>query len=391
MNNDEDSDLWPTRQLFAVLKIAEVCNLKCPYCYFFFGGDNSFEKDPKRIPLPTVRAVAKYLAEGAVELGYTRVDISLHGGEPLMVGKRHFTALCEALIEGFEGKVPLGINMQTNATLVDREWAEIFRRFGIGVGISIDGLPEVHNRTRIDKKGRGTYAETIAGLETLREHHADVGALCVIDPDSDGAETYRHLVHVLGLRSLDFLLPLQNWDNNDPQQTAGTTRFYEGVTEAWLADNDPTVSIRTLSDPMMAMLSDKGAARRAAALYSASHAITIRSNGDVCPDDTLTSLNPAYRDTGFNVATGTLAEFMEQPFWREIVASNVSSRADCGDCRWWSICHGGHPDHRYGTESKFDRKTTYCQTYKSVFGRLENYISAAVPAAVLDARLGVTK
>jgi uncharacterized protein len=385
----EADALWPSKQLFAVLKVAEVCNLKCPYCYFFFGGDDSHARDPKRIPLGMVRRTAEMLVNGAEELDYSRVDVSLHGGEPLMVGKKHFVAICEIFRDTFDGRVPLGLNMQTNATLVDEEWVEIFKRFEIGIGISIDGPKAENDLTRIDKMGRGTYDKTIAGLKMIRAGHGDVGILCVINPESDGAETYRHFVHDLGLRSMDFLLPLQNWDNFDAEATRKTTHFYEDVLEAWLADNNPKVSIRSLSDPMIAMLSDKGAARRAAALHSSTHAITIRSNGDICPDDTLTSLNPAYRDTGHNVATSSLASFMRHPLWEDLLLSSRGPKDECGSCRWWTICRGGHPDHRFGQATKFSRKTTYCETYKSLYGRLESYIAPAVPARVLEDRLGV--
>ncbi|HEV2739171.1 MAG TPA: hypothetical protein VGU66_11380, partial [Candidatus Elarobacter sp.] len=32
--------------LSVVLKVAERCNLACPYCYFFFGGDDSYLLHP---------------------------------------------------------------------------------------------------------------------------------------------------------------------------------------------------------------------------------------------------------------------------------------------------------------------------------------------------------
>lgn len=376
------------RQLFSVVKIAEVCNLKCPYCYFFFGGDDSHARDPARMSLETVRETADFLVRGAEHLGYDRVDISLHGGEPLMVGKRHFDALCSILHETFEGRVALGLHMQTNAVLIDREWVDILLRHRVGVGVSVDGPRHVHDVNRIDHRDRGTYDKTIAAIRLLAEHGIKTGILCVITPEADGRELYRHIVHDLGQRGFDFLLPLQNWDNHDARTTAHATRFYQGVLAASLEDNDPAVSIRSLSDPLMAMLSDAGAARRRAGLESNANAITIRSNGDLCPDDTLTSLNPAYRQTGHNVRTSSLETFMAHPLWDDLRESEHSAREECAGCRWWTICRGGHADHRYGSATLFRRKTTYCETYRTLYAELSDYVAPVVPAATLDARLG---
>lgn len=374
------------KQLFAVVKIAEVCNLKCPYCYFFFGGDQSFADDPPVIDTENVASIGKFLAKGAVELGLERVDISLHGGEPLMVGKKRFEAICTALAEELSGVCAFGINLQTNGALVDDEWAAIFRKHRIGVGVSVDGPQAVHDANRIDQRGRGTYRKTVAGIRALQKV-APIGALCVIPDGESGREIYRHFVDELGLKAMDFLLPIQNWDNFDAERTERVTRFYMEVLEEWLADNDPQVSVRTFSDPLAAMLSDRGAARRTSGLKDNCDSITVRSNGDICPDDTLTSINPAMRRTGHNVGSSSLRAFMAEDFWEQLRVTALEPAGDCVGCQWWGICRGGHADHRYSAAAGFRRKTTYCDTYKALYARLYDYVCAAIPKEQVDARL----
>ncbi len=36
----------PVPNLNIVFKISERCNLKCDYCYFFFGGDETWKQHP---------------------------------------------------------------------------------------------------------------------------------------------------------------------------------------------------------------------------------------------------------------------------------------------------------------------------------------------------------
>jgi uncharacterized protein len=373
-------------QAFVVIKVAEVCNLQCPYCYFFFGGDDSYRDDPAAMSIKTIEHIAHFLADGAKEVGLRRIDVSLHGGEPLMVGKRRFEAICNTLREVISPVCDLGINLQTNAVLIDREWVEIFARNNIGVGVSVDGDRITHDRNRVDRKGRGSYDKTIAGIRLLEEH-APVGILCVIQPDADGKSIYNHFIHELGLTSIDFLLPLQNWTNFDEDRTADVTKFYSDVLEAWLEDNRRDVQIRTLSDPLIAMLSDRGAQRRTQGLLDNCEAITIRSNGDLCPDDTLTSILPVLRRTGHNVGNSTLQKFMSDPLWAQLRPAAHDPIGECLGCQWWSICRGGHADHRYSPEMGFRRASTYCSTYKTIYPRIMDYVTRAVPREIVAARL----
>ena len=58
----------------------------------------------------------------------------------------------------------MGVNITTNGTLVDRRWAELVASGVSSLSISIDGLPETHDRLR----GKaGAFAESWAALERI--------------------------------------------------------------------------------------------------------------------------------------------------------------------------------------------------------------------------------
>jgi uncharacterized protein len=381
------NDKLTRNQLFVVLKIAEVCNLKCPYCYFFFGGDESYKDDPKKIPADVVQSTAAFLGQGAKDLDLRRIDISLHGGEPLMVGKKRFEKICETLRAINPGETELGLNIQTNGVLIDDDWVDIFRKFDIGVGVSIDGPKHIHDRYRIDMRGRGTYDETKRGIEKMRAGKVAIGALAVVSKELTGREMYDHVVRELGIRSLDFLFPIQNWDDFDPELTDQVTRFYEDLLDAWIEDDNPRVEIRTLSDRLRAMLSDQGMQRRTLGLKDICDSITIRSNGDLCPDDTLQSIRSEYRYTGYSVHSSGLAEFMAADFWGDLRRSTQERSGRCVDCKWWGICRGGDSEHRYATGQGFSRESTYCDTYKRIFQQLYDRVVAVMPPDTVNARL----
>ncbi len=382
----EDGKLSQNK-LFTVFKIAEVCNLKCPYCYFFFGGDQSFAEHPAAVPEDIVVSVARFLRQGVADLGLRRLDISFHGGEPLMVGKKRFRRICEILSDEIAGHVELRLNMQTNGALIDEEWADILYTHRVGVGVSIDGPKHIHDLTRIDKKNRGTYDQTLAGIRRMQQRAAgSVGGLGVIPSGVDARTIYNHFVRDLGIKVIDLLMPIQDWRNVDAAMVEHVTGFYLELFDVWMEDNDPKVEIRTLSDPLRAMLTDRGAHNYSVSLKDICDSITIRSNGDLCPDDTLSSLGPRYQKTGFNVRDNSLSQFMQAEFWEDIRLAAAEPAHRCVDCKWWGICRGGQAEHRFDEVAQFRRESVYCDTYQNIFERMYDRVTRSIDKGAVDAR-----
>lgn len=116
------------------------------------------------------------------------VQVDFHGGEPLMMGKERFDNACKELISGDYNGARLNLACQTNAILIDNEWIDIFSKYNISVGISIDGPKHINDRHRLDRKGRSTYEGTVKGLEMLQVAWKagrlidEPGILCVANP-----------------------------------------------------------------------------------------------------------------------------------------------------------------------------------------------------------------
>ncbi|UTW58839.1 radical SAM protein [Kordiimonas sp. SCSIO 12603] len=379
-------------KLFVVLKVAEVCNLKCKYCYFFFAGDESYKKDPSYIAMSTVRDVAKYLAQAAKDYDLEQIDISLHGGEPLMIGKKRFEEICQILNEYISPLCALELAVQTNAVLIDEGWIDLFSIYDVGVGISLDGPRDINDIYRIDKKNKGTYDAVVKGLNYITEARKSgklpgAGGLVVINPESDGGEIYKHMVHDLGFKSLDFLAPQQSWVDFDLERTQKVAEFYSQAMSQWLEDDNGDVNIRAFSEPLAAMLSNDGARYRVRALKDVKDAITIRSNGDVCPDDALTPLSENYRYTGFNVSSSKLRDFREHEVWADLAKGVSDAPVECKECKWLGICRGGLAEHRYSVDRKFSSPTTYCSARKDTFERLYEYVTHVIDVEEVDQRL----
>lgn len=86
----------------------------------------------------------------AVEISDIKRPVMLiwHGGEPLAAGKKMLGRLLD-IFEPLRTRNRIRHEIQTNATLLDDAWCEIFKTYNIQVGVSVDD-PNWANRDRID-------------------------------------------------------------------------------------------------------------------------------------------------------------------------------------------------------------------------------------------------
>ena len=73
-----------------IIKIASRCNLDCDYCYEYNMGDDSWRKEPSVISEDTLNIAVSRINEHAKANALKNINISLHGGEPLLVGYKRF-------------------------------------------------------------------------------------------------------------------------------------------------------------------------------------------------------------------------------------------------------------------------------------------------------------
>lgn len=122
----------------ATIVLTTACNLRCDYCF------ESFETSLLKPHQATALIDALYANHKAHYGADSTLGLSLFGGEPLLAW-RSIVAMYDRIRErGY--KVSTGIT--TNLTLLTDEIIELIDEEQIGLLISIDGLPEIHNRNR---------------------------------------------------------------------------------------------------------------------------------------------------------------------------------------------------------------------------------------------------
>lgn len=127
------------------------CNMACPYCY---EDKKSISMDEK-VQFVLVDFVKRILEEN----NYKKLNVSWYGGEPLLE-LDIIRKISENLIQLCQKKeIQYGASIVTNGVLLDLETAKILRNecYVDRAQITIDGLPEYHNKRRILKDGKKSF------------------------------------------------------------------------------------------------------------------------------------------------------------------------------------------------------------------------------------------
>lgn len=362
----------PLPNLNIVFKISERCNLKCDYCYFFFGGDESWKLHPPVVPRQVIEDLGAFAARAARDQGLEAITLVFHGGEPLLMSRPKFADMCETL-RSHESGFRFDFVMQTNAVLVNEEWIDLLQRYHVSAGVSLDGTRAINDLHRLDLKGRSSYDRTVAGLRLLQKAAAQgkmapPGLLSVINPSVDGGDAYRHFAHDLGVRSINFLTPDYSWDAAAGETVIrGVERFLLSALRAWLADKNPQIRVRIFSELLSAMMDPLAMQFMQAYRDDYRNIISVSSNGDLGPEDTLRTLDPRFSSMGLNVARNDLRDLIESDAWREQADAATLRPDGCKDCGWWKVCKGGRPVNRYSKSRGFANPSIYCAGLKEVY------------------------
>lgn len=213
------------------LLITQHCNLACSYCYI--------GKRRTVMSLPTARSVLDFIfartpAEERVELGF-------FGGEPLLAFDRlrEITEVVESHPSFDPDRVRLTIT--TNGTILTPAIVDFVRRHDIGFGISCDGPPEVHDRFRRFRNGRGSAGLVARTVQRALEAFGDVPVNAVYHPQTLEAlpAVVEHL-SALGVRQIylnpDFSAP---WTRADAARLSAVYRRVGKLYEAFYRRGTP--------------------------------------------------------------------------------------------------------------------------------------------------------
>lgn len=177
-----------------VLEAAQACNLRCTYCY---AGGGSYG-GPARVMDPALAArAARTLVEASGERH--TVTLVLFGGEPLLNLPALAAAVTAARAAADARGKRLVLAMTTNGTRFTDAALDFIAAHDIGVSVSIDGPPDLHDANRRFAGGAGSYADVVAGVARLVERTGRAPAARVTLTPPQWSRIPEVFDHLLGL------------------------------------------------------------------------------------------------------------------------------------------------------------------------------------------------
>jgi uncharacterized protein len=326
-----------------------ACNLACRYCYYlekagYYPGSRFSMEDQT---LEAVTAAYLQCHPG------NEVVFGWQGGEPLLVGV-DFYRRAVALQRRYARPGQAVVNaLQTNATLVDDDWAAFFREHDFLIGVSIDGPPELHDRYRRDRAGRPTYQRVLSGIRLLQQHEVRCNALVTVNRRNaeQALEVYRHLTG-LGFAHLQFI-PVVERPAQGPQAESlrhevttwsvrpeALGKFLCDVFDYWARNDVGRVFVQLFEAALNVWLGRE--ATLCVFSPTCGRALAVEHNGDlyacdhfVCPEHLLGK-----------VSAETLAVLVDGPRQRAFGNAKADLSEDCRACPVLRFCGGDCPKHR---------------------------------------------
>jgi len=164
------------RKPITVWNITRTCNLRCVHCY----SDSMAMQYPGELTWEQMQAVVADLA------AYQVPSLLLSGGEP-MIHPRFLDLVDFATAQG------LKLTISTNGTLITPEKAALLKAASVAyVGISLDGIGEIHDRFR---RKEGAFDAAVRGFRNCHDVGQKTGLRLTLT---------RHNVENIG-RILDFI------------------------------------------------------------------------------------------------------------------------------------------------------------------------------------------
>ena len=154
------ADRW-----LVVLWLTNRCNLNCSYCYADAG------KGGQDMTFETAEKIMESLKGHALKIQFA-------GGEPML----NFSLVEQICQYAREKQIDAVFQMQTNGILLNDETVQAIRRYGVSVGVSLDGIPQINAKTR------GESVRVVNGLRLLAEYGISVGINTVVT-----GENVKHL------------------------------------------------------------------------------------------------------------------------------------------------------------------------------------------------------
>ena len=343
--------------LSVMLKPASsACNMRCKYCFY-----HDVAQSREQLSFGAMsKKTACALIDSALEFaGGESVYFSFQGGEPLLAGKEFFRFFFER-VDKSKGKTRINYAVQTNGTLIDEEWAELFAASGALVGLSLDGGRD-DNAFRMRADFSPAFNDIMRGASLLQAAGAQFNVISVVTGKlADNIERVYAFFKECGFKYLQFIPCLRPLGSKEEGELYMTNEQYAHFLTALFRlyvhdmERGDYVSIRRF-DNWVRMLRGEQFEECGVGGFC-TRQFVVEANGNVYPCD-FYCLDKWLLG---NINTRSFEQMARSPLAQNFIASSFIMPSRCANCEYFDLCRGGGCKR---ARTSYD----YCSAYKEFF------------------------
>ena len=336
------------KKLSVWLHLTNACNLGCPYCFV--------DKTAEEMTPEALRTVARKLLHTVRKHEIPRLTVKLTGGEPTLVLER-IAWFLDLLDDGAADEVKLRFVVLTNGTRFSRGLVDFLAARDIGVGISLGGTGEVHDRTRPYRRGGGSFADIEAGVDRLLQ--AGVRPYIMSTLSDEALESLVELTRWILARKLRtrFSFVRSCPDDDYVRYDEKIARHVRAALQTAAAHPDGAEFLRRMGIDELAF---RAPLRHQPCGIAKSHVVlNQRAESCLCPMELARPLPPEQGDADPDDLLVPLRASYPRYAGAEL-------DPECRACPWLSVCGSGCPTVNEARSGRPNARTPFCDAYRSI-------------------------
>ncbi len=256
--------------------------------------------------------------------------------------------------------------MQTNATLIDDEFAAHFAKFNFLLGVSIDGPAEVHHIYRENIAGAASHDDVLQGIDCLNRHKVEFNALVLVSKVNVklAREVYQYLCdngimhhQYIPCVEIDTVGNLQPFAIEDREWGEFLCRLYD----QWLSHDTREVSIR-IFDSILSHLVE-GTKNICHMMSNCCQYFVVEYNGDIYPCDFFVESNLKLG----NVIADSWEAMAVSGAYKQFGAQKNQWNIAYNSCKFLKFCAGDCLKHRLPVCGPPETLSSLCVGWKQFF------------------------
>jgi len=334
----------PPETLTVWLHITNACNLDCPYCYVRKSSASMSE-------VTGLQAIEK-IFRTAQGRRFRRVKLKYAGGEATL----HFNLIKTMADHARQLSAKSGLGLDqvvlSNGTHLRAEQAAWLKANGVRLMISLDGIGEVHDRLRFDRRGKGSFALVSHTIDDILLPQGVIPNITITITRQNAAGVAEAVRWALERRlpvSLNFYR--QKADSAE-ELAAEENALLEGMLAAYRVYEEMLPE-----RPFLNGLLDR------VQFGAHLHTCGVGSSYLVVTHEGAIAQCQMLLEQGVRQETNDLLSLVQEGAIHNLT---IDQKTACRECAWRYVCSGGCPLETYRARGKWDAPSPNCRIYKAL-------------------------